>query len=78
MIYLKYDVEPVAIAVLTSPRPRDEARSYVSDHYETRLIYEYKNIDVRELDDERLLSSDNRVPGCVNPLRRETGARKSK
>lgn len=61
MIYLRYDVEPVAIAVLTSSRPNNEARSYVSDRYGTRVIYEYKNVDVRELDDDSLLTGDNRI-----------------
>ena len=61
MIYLKYDAEPVAFAVLTSPRPKREPRSYVSERYETRVVYEYKNIDVRDLDDDKLLSGDNRI-----------------
>jgi len=61
MIYLKYDVEPVAIAVLTAPRPKTEACSYLSDRYGTRVVYEYNNVDVQDLDDERLISGDNRI-----------------
>ena len=61
MIYLKHDAEPVAFAVLTSPRPKDEPHSYVSQRYETRVVYEYKNIDVRDLDDNQLLAGDNRI-----------------
>lgn len=61
MIYLKHNEEPVAFAVLTSPRPRGEPRAYVSERYETRVVYEYKNIDVQNLSDEELLAGDNRI-----------------
>lgn len=61
LIYLKHGVEPVAIAVLTAPRPKNEPCSYAFARYDTRIVYEYGNIDVRSLDDDALLSGNNRI-----------------
>ncbi|GHV50164.1 hypothetical protein FACS1894216_01830 [Synergistales bacterium] len=61
LIYAHYRKEPVALAIITGVRPKKEEKSYSHYHFGTRLIYEYNNLVLSELDDVVLLASDNPI-----------------
>ena len=55
-----YHQMPVAVAILTAPRPKGEiVGCYKSELFGTKLTYEYNVFDVMTQDDEELLVSDN-------------------
>ena len=55
-----YHQMPVAVAILTAPRPKGEiVGCYKSEMFGTKLTYEYNVFDVMTQDDEELLVSDN-------------------
>jgi hypothetical protein len=41
LIFAHYMKEPVALAIVTDKRPRNEAEYYAHSHYGTRSVYEY-------------------------------------
>ena len=61
LIFAHYRKEPVALAIITDKRPLKEASSYSYSHYGTRLVYEYNNLVIMDLDDDYLLSSNNPI-----------------
>ncbi|MDR1731000.1 MAG: hypothetical protein LBR61_02795 [Synergistaceae bacterium] len=61
MICLRYREEPVGIAVMTAPRPRGEQTSYRWERFGVRVLYEYINVVLMDLEDEALLEEENRV-----------------
>jgi predicted transposase/invertase (TIGR01784 family) len=61
LIYAHYRREPTALAIITDTRPQLETKKYSHSHYGTRIVYEYNNLVLRELDDDELLSSDNPI-----------------
>ena len=60
LIYAHYHKEPVALAIITSGRRKNE-RFYSHSHFGTEIIYRYNNLVLGELDDSMLLASDNPV-----------------
>jgi predicted transposase/invertase (TIGR01784 family) len=60
-IYVHYRQEPVALAIITDRRPAREARRYSHDHYGTKILYEYNDLVLSELDDAELAASDNPI-----------------
>jgi predicted transposase/invertase (TIGR01784 family) len=60
-IYFHFRREPVALAIIAGRRPKGEARYYSHDHYGTKIMYEYNNLVLSELDDEELVSSGNPI-----------------
>ena len=61
MIYLKHEEEPIGIAVITAPRPKKEASSYLWERFRVKVSYEYINVDVMKLDDNVLLGNESRI-----------------
>ena len=61
MIYLKHGEEPVGIAVMTAPRPRDEKASYSWERFGVRVAYDYINVNVIKLEDDVFLAKDSRI-----------------
>ena len=60
LLFAHYDKNPVALAILTEPRPKSEMPGiYDSLQYGTHLNYRYNYIELRKLDDDELLKSDN-------------------
>jgi hypothetical protein len=55
-----YDVEPVALAIITKGLGKRE-RFYSHCLYGSKVLYEYNNLVLAELDDEELASSDNPI-----------------
>jgi predicted transposase/invertase (TIGR01784 family) len=60
-IYFHFRREPVALAIIAGRRPKGEARYYSHDHYGTKILYEYNNLVLSELDDAELAASDNPI-----------------
>ncbi|GHV33563.1 hypothetical protein FACS1894187_02180 [Synergistales bacterium] len=61
LIYLKHQIEPVGIAVITDSRPKGEKTFYHSERFGVESLYKYVNVVVSGLEDSLLLSEDNRV-----------------
>ena len=59
LIFAHYQKEPVALAIITEKRPRDEPSYYSYSRFGTESIYRYNNLVLLELDDDELTSSDN-------------------
>ena len=59
-IYAHYRREPVALAIITGTRRKNE-RFYSHSHFGTEITYRYNNLVLAELDDEELKASDNPV-----------------
>ncbi|MDR3231743.1 MAG: hypothetical protein LBT65_09905 [Synergistaceae bacterium] len=58
LIYVHYRREPVALAIIIGGHKK-EKRYYSHSQYGTKVVYEYNNLVLAELDDEELLKSDN-------------------
>ena len=66
LIVAHYHEVPVALAILTSPRPEAEQEmsspgTYEGGEYGTQLRYQYNYIELYKLDDEELLNSDDPI-----------------
>ena len=59
LIFSHYRREPVALAILTSPRPNEKIGVYESSRYGTSLVYCYNRFELYAQDDEELLRGDN-------------------
>ena len=60
LIFSHHHQMPVALAILTAPRPkRETVGSYNTEQYGTQLFYRYNCFEIEEQDDEALLKSDN-------------------
>ena len=59
LIFSHYRRAPVALAILTSPRPQEKLGVYEASQYGTRLLYQYNCLELYNQDDEELLGSDN-------------------
>ena len=59
MIFALHKQEPVALALITDTRPKDEPDFYGSDMYGTESTYRYNRLAVPELDEAELLGTDN-------------------
>ena len=60
LIFGHYGLEPVALVIITKGLGKKE-RFYHHSHYGTKVMYEYNNLVLSELDDEELMSSDNPI-----------------
>jgi hypothetical protein len=60
-IHLIYGREPVGIALITDKRPKGEKTFYSSEQFRVRVLYEYINVVVLELEDELLLAEEDRL-----------------
>jgi len=76
LIFAHYRKEPVALAIITDKRPLKEASSYSYSHYGTRLVYEYNNLVIMDLDDDYLLSSSNPLTIALYAAKSALRARK--
>jgi hypothetical protein len=61
LIFVHYQREPVALAIITDRRPAKELAYYSHNHYGTESFYKYNSLVLLELDDNELLSSDNPI-----------------
>ena len=61
LIFVHYQKEPVALAIITDKRPSGEPKYYSYNDCGTESIYKYNSLVLSELDDEELLSSDNPI-----------------
>ncbi|GHS89734.1 hypothetical protein AGMMS49957_13580 [Synergistales bacterium] len=61
LIYLKHQIEPVGIAVITDSRPKGEKTFYHSERFGVESLYKYVNVVVSGLENSIFLSEDNRV-----------------
>jgi predicted transposase/invertase (TIGR01784 family) len=61
LIYSHYRRELTAAAIIADKRPGNESRSYSHNLYGTKIAYVYNNLVLSELDDDKLLSSDNPI-----------------
>jgi predicted transposase YdaD len=59
-IYAHYRREPVALAIITGGR-RKEERFYAHSHFGTEITYRYNNLILADLDDAELQASDNPI-----------------
>jgi len=59
-IYAHYRREPVALAIIIDGHQK-EKKFYAHSHFGTRVIYEYNNLVLAELDDAELQASDNPI-----------------
>ncbi|NLL36572.1 MAG: hypothetical protein GX256_03500 [Fretibacterium sp.] len=60
LLFAHYDKDPVALSILTAPRPKLETPGvYDFLQYGTHLRYSYNCLELLKLDDKTLLSSDN-------------------
>jgi len=60
LIFSHHHQMPVALAILTAPRPKKETvGSYTSEQCGTQLSYRYNYFEIGSQDDEALLKSDN-------------------
>ncbi|MCL2010344.1 MAG: hypothetical protein FWG71_07345 [Synergistaceae bacterium] len=60
LIYAHYRREPVALAIVTEGR-RKEDRFYEHSHFGTESVYRYNNLVLADLDDGELQASDNPI-----------------
>ncbi len=61
LIYAHHRREPVALALIVGRQPKSEMSHYEHSHYGTKVVYEYNNLCLLDLDDEELLASDNPI-----------------
>jgi hypothetical protein len=61
LIYGHYRREPVSLAITTGRRPAGEMLYYSHKRYGTKIVLEYNNLVLAELDEEELASSDNPI-----------------
>jgi predicted transposase YdaD len=61
LIFVHYQREPVALAIITDKRPADELTYYSHNLYGTESFYKYNSLVLSELDDRELLASDNPI-----------------
>jgi hypothetical protein len=61
LIDAHYNKDVVALAIITEKRPKKEIGYFSYNLYGTKLLYEYNSLELSELDDKELLSSDNPV-----------------
>jgi hypothetical protein len=61
LIYAHYRREPVTLAIITYRRSHGESAYYCHSHFGTKIIYEYNDLVLDELDDNELVSSDNPI-----------------
>jgi predicted transposase/invertase (TIGR01784 family) len=61
LIFVHYQREPVALAIITDKRPVGEPAYYSHNHFGTESVYRYNNLVLPELDDDELLASDNPI-----------------
>jgi hypothetical protein len=61
LIYGHYRREPAALAIIAGKRPPGEARHYSHNRYGTKIVYEYNNLVLSELDDGELAASPNPI-----------------
>ncbi len=59
LIFGHFQRMPIGLAILTAPRPSERVGVYEAERYGSRMTYQYNHIEVFNLDDEELLSSDN-------------------
>ena len=60
LIYSHYRKEPAALAIITEGRKKKE-RFYSHSRFGTKVVYEYNNLVLSELDDIELMESDNPI-----------------
>jgi len=60
LIYAHYRRNPVALAIITGAR-RENERFYAHFHFGTRVVYEYNNLVLADLDDGELQASGNPI-----------------
>ncbi|GHV26811.1 hypothetical protein FACS1894167_00770 [Synergistales bacterium] len=60
-IHLRYDQEPVGIAVITDSRPKSEKTFYRSEQFGIEAVYKYMNVVTANLEDDLLLSDSSRI-----------------
>ena len=60
LIYAHHRREPVALAIITSGHSKEE-RFYSHSHFGTKIIYDYNNLVLADLDDGELRESDNPI-----------------
>jgi predicted transposase/invertase (TIGR01784 family) len=61
LIFVHYQREPVALAIITDKRPKKELAYYSHNHYGTKSFYRFNSLILLELDDNELLASDNPI-----------------
>jgi predicted transposase/invertase (TIGR01784 family) len=61
LIFVHYQREPAALAIIADKRPTNEPKFYSHSRYGTRSVYEYNMLELLELDDDELLASDNPI-----------------
>jgi hypothetical protein len=61
LIYAHYRREPIALAIITDRRPKNEAAYYSYSDCGTELVYRYNILAVRDLGEQELLSSENPI-----------------
>ena len=78
LIFSHYHREPVALAILTSPRPKERLGLYESSQYGTRHVYAYNCFELYNQDDEELLRSDNPFDLVVYAANKAASCKKGK
>jgi hypothetical protein len=61
LIFVHYQREPVALAIITGKRPANEPAYYSHSGFGMESVYRYNNLILLELDDNELLASDNPI-----------------
>jgi predicted transposase/invertase (TIGR01784 family) len=61
LIFAHFRKEPVALAIITDARPRNEASYYSHSSYGTKTEYVFNVLVLGDMDDEKLLASDNPI-----------------
>jgi hypothetical protein len=61
LIYAHYRREPVTLAIITYKRSPGEPAYYSHSRFGTKILFEYNDLVLDELDDEELISSDNPI-----------------
>ena len=59
LIFAMYKREPVALAIITDKRPKNEPEYYESDSYRTKVTYTYNRLVVADLNERELLATHN-------------------
>lgn len=61
LIYAHYQRVPVALAIITDKRPKNEASFYSHNEYGTEILYRYNNFVLLDLNGNELLKSENPI-----------------
>jgi hypothetical protein len=61
MIFLQHGREPVGIVVITGSRPKHEKTFYMWEQFGAKVLYEYVNVVVMNLDGALLLSNEKPI-----------------